>query len=84
MALIYTLILCLRKFLMRCFNFVLSDILIKCTARSGYVFVHFGVMPAVSAGLSRSALLYFAWFSSQTSCYILLSLVHQFFNILKF
>lgn len=57
MALIYTLIWCLRKFLIRCFNFVLSDILIKCTGRSGYVFVRFGTMPAVSAGLSRSALL---------------------------
>lgn len=57
MAVIYTLILCLRKFLMKCFNFVLSDILIKCTDRSGYIFVLFGIMPAVSTGLSRSALL---------------------------
>lgn len=57
MPLIYTLIWCLRKILIRCFNFVLSDILIKCTDRSGYVFVHFGIMPAVSAGFSRSALL---------------------------
>lgn len=61
-------------------NFVLSDILVKCTDRTGYMFIRFGIMPVLSVGLNRSVvlvhqpniLLHFA------------SFVHQFFSILKF